>query len=252
VQLQAGGSSHRQWRKVSEPLQHEFDLIAPDLWGFGDTDLWPGDSGLSHDDQASLVNSVMQQCGVPPCVIVGHSYGGATAIRFALANPAAVSGLVLIEPIVMPLLRNSETQALYDEYEAMAKEFLTRAENNEHDEAWRVFLDYRNGPGTWDKLPDKARDRFRNDTQSSVEGFYSNLSNPTTVDDLGVLHVPALVLCGQSTTMPDRRVAEIVANALPNSEFKEIPDAGHMSPLSHPELVADSIQEFCRRVNTTS
>ena len=127
VLLHAGGASGKQWAKVGallEPrfrgrvlghaddavrladvLAHQRRVIAPDLWGFGGTEHWSGEQELTHDDQALLVAGVIEQLCKQPVHLVGHSYGGATAVRLMLRNMALVRTAVLIEPILTPLLR---------------------------------------------------------------------------------------------------------------------------------------------------
>jgi pimeloyl-ACP methyl ester carboxylesterase len=106
VFLHAGGSSSKQWAKTASFLSDGFRIIAPDLWGFGGTDAWPGTTALTHDDQAHLVVSVIEDAGVGAAHLVGHSYGGATALRLAVGQRDRVKTLTLIEPIVTPLLKH--------------------------------------------------------------------------------------------------------------------------------------------------
>jgi pimeloyl-ACP methyl ester carboxylesterase len=49
--------------------------------------------------------------------------------------------------------------------------------------------------------------------------------------------VPALVLRGTQSPRPTRRIAELVAKALPAARLETIDGAGHMLPLTHPESV---------------
>ena len=42
VLLHAGGTSGKQWAKTARLLDSRFRVIAPDLWGFGDTERWSG------------------------------------------------------------------------------------------------------------------------------------------------------------------------------------------------------------------
>lgn len=244
VLLHAGGSSHRQWRKTRDVLDSSIRCIAPDLWGFGSTDPWPGDMPLTHDIQANLVAAVIKEAANPPCIVVGHSYGGATALRLALSQPDLISGLILIEPIVMPILEESSERELFAEYRQMAEGFLQLTDQGQAADAWKLFLDYRNGVGTWGKLPEEKRANFLKDTQSTVEGLHSNLNNPTSIANIESISLPTKLLCGSRTTLPDRRVAELIANHLPNSEFVDIPNAGHMSPFTHPTKIADVISAF--------
>jgi pimeloyl-ACP methyl ester carboxylesterase len=123
----------------------------------------------------------------------------------------------------------------------MAQAFLRRVAAGNLDAAWRGFLDYRNGPGTWEALPEASRGRFHAATASTVAGFHSNLGNPTSLEDLDRFSAPSLVMCGEKTTIPDRRVTEILRDHIPECRYEIIPGAEHMSPLSHPELIAEAI-----------
>ena len=178
VLLHAGGSSGKQWAKVARLLEGRFRVIAPDLWGFGDTERWSGTQELTHDHQASLVVGVLQHLCKKPVHLVGHSYGGATAVRLLLQNRALVCSAVLIEPILTCLLKPAGEDSLFREYSEMAQGFMDNVAAGNTNEAWRIFLDYRNGPGTWGAMSDAARERFRAVTEGTVAGFRSNLGNP--------------------------------------------------------------------------
>jgi pimeloyl-ACP methyl ester carboxylesterase len=84
VLLHAGGTSSAHWRKVVPLLQDRFRIIAPDLIGFGETGAWGGGRELTHDDQADLVRGILQFADAGSVHLVGHSYGGAVAVRLAL------------------------------------------------------------------------------------------------------------------------------------------------------------------------
>ncbi len=242
VLLHAGGSSGRQWAKTARLPESRFRVIAPDLWGFGETESWPGEQELTHDHQALLVARVVEHLCEQPVHLVGHSYGGATAIRIILRHRELVRTAVLIEPILPCLLELAGEPGLFREYLEMARAFLGNVAAGNVDEAWRGFLDYRNGPGTWEALAAAPRERFRAVTESTVAGFRSNLSNPTSLGDLEQLSIPTLVMRGERTTVPDRRVAEILRDHIPRSRYELIPEAEHMSPLSHPAYIAQAIE----------
>lgn len=241
VMLHAGASSGAQWRKVGGDLEDRYRLLAPDLFGFGKTDPWRGTTELSHDHNAALVHAIVEAEGAGPVHLVGHSYGGATAIRFVLAHPALVRRLVLIEPVATTLLQRDGQGAIFEEYRSMAETFMRHVSVGDEEAAWRFFIDYRNGSGTWDTLPDAARKRFHAGTVNTVTGLVANLSNPTTLRDCRSIAAPTLIICGQETTEPDRRVTEILHREIPNSEYMVIAGADHMSPMSHPAEIAAAI-----------
>jgi pimeloyl-ACP methyl ester carboxylesterase len=238
VLLHAGASSGAQWKGVVPLLGQQYRTIAPDLIGFGQTASWPGPDDLTHDAQAGLVSTVLNAVGVGFVHVVGHSYGGATALRFALQDPQRVRSLALIEPQVAPILLQAGEQALWQEYRSFAQRFIDLARQGDEELAWTTFIDVRNGPGSWKKLPAQARTRFLRITNQLIDAFASNLGNPTCLDDCRAISAPTLIVCGGATTAPDRRVTEILREAISNSQYVVIPEAGHMSPLTHPGEVA--------------
>jgi pimeloyl-ACP methyl ester carboxylesterase len=246
IALHGGGSSGAQWQRLAAALQHERRVIAPDLIGFGRTGAWPQAGGLTHDLQADLVAALMEANGGGAMDIVGHSYGGATAVRLVLRRPELVRSLVLVEPLLATLLRDA-ADPLFGEYRDMAEGFVQHARAGQDEEAWALFLDYRNGPGTWAGMAEKARARFLGQTAQTVEGFLSNLSNPTELDDCRRMLVPTTVVCGADTTAPDRRVTELLREAVPGCRYAVVPGAGHMSPLTHPEELARIVRDHLGR-----
>jgi len=69
---------------------HLFDRPGHGLSG------WPGEAGVELHAQASLMRRALAMRGVERARIVGHSYGGAVALAWALAAPGSVAGLMLI------------------------------------------------------------------------------------------------------------------------------------------------------------
>lgn len=244
--LHAGAGSSRQWTKVISYLNDSHRALAPDFWGFGATDRWGGPNELSHDDQALIVLALADHLAIDRFHVVGHSYGGASAVRLALHAPDRLKSMVLIEPVIMTLLRGTDDAALFQEYSNVATGFIEAAARGSPEEGWRRFIDYRNGSGTWDRLTEEAKGRFVAATQTTVEGYKSNLQNPTTREELSRIVVPTLVLCGSSTTKPDSRVSEIVRDNIPNAAYAILEGAEHMSPLSHPEQVSAHIDAHVR------
>ena len=247
--LHSGGSSGAQWRKTGENLRGS-RLLTPDFYGYGGTDAWPSKKTLQHDNQADLAASVLSDAGLTEAAvdIVGHSYGGASAIRMVLRQLANVRSLILIEPMLALLLAESGDQELFSEYEFLAHGFLDRIENGDKRAAWKFFIDYRNGSGTWDGFPNKTHKRFLDQSEATYQAFESNLANPTTLNDCQVLSMPVTVVCGEKTTAPDRRVTELLRDNLPNAHYVLIPDAEHMSPLTHPAEVADIIKLHLKHI----
>ena len=241
VLLHAAGSTGAQWRGVLGELDDKYHTITPDGWGHGKSSFWPDPETLLHDDQAGLVKRILDEVGVESFDLIGHSYGGGTAIRFVLEHPEMVRSLVLIEPMVACLLRElGETDALA-ELEGIQDDFRERLAKDGPEAAWQGFLDFRNEPGTWVGYAEKTRQNFIRRTPAQLANFNANANNRTTQAEVQSIDKSTLVIRGVDTSLYDMRMSEIVADNIPGAKFLILEDAGHMSPLTHPERVTREI-----------
>jgi pimeloyl-ACP methyl ester carboxylesterase len=78
--------------------QAGYRLIAPDQIGFCKSSK-PLDYQFSIQQLATNTNALVKSLGVTRATYIGHSFGGMTAIRYALMFPDAVEQLVLVNPI---------------------------------------------------------------------------------------------------------------------------------------------------------
>jgi 3-oxoadipate enol-lactonase len=90
---------HHIWDQVADHLEGIFDLILPDLRGFGGSTTV--DKPYTMDDFASDIAGLLDQLGVEKAAIAGHSMGGYVALAFARLHPGRVSGLGLISSQVL-------------------------------------------------------------------------------------------------------------------------------------------------------
>lgn len=92
-----GGRDHaRSWDWTAERLRHDWHVIAPDLRGHGDSD-WVNDGDYQLMDMAHDLAELIDQLGLAPVTLVGHSMGGIVCTRMAGLIPDQVSRLVSIE-----------------------------------------------------------------------------------------------------------------------------------------------------------
>jgi len=246
--LHSGVASGGQWRGVIEALEKPWRHVTVDFYGCGKTAPWPGiPEERTHEAEADLAMAVLEHLDLntAPFHLVGHSYGGGIALRLAIAHSRKVAGMALIEPMAMSLLGESPSrentrhhETLRDE--ALAFERLVAAGREE--DAWRRFLDFPNGAGAWDALTPEARERFLTLTANVVSGLHANQNHATTPDECRTINFPVLALRGEKTLPAFHRITEVVAEAIPGCHLGTLAGAGHMSPLTHPALVAAAIE----------
>ena len=100
VLLHGLGGSHVNWTLLGPLLAERARVLAVDLAGFGRTP--PAGRGTTVTANTRLVDRFLREVTGAPAILVGHSMGGMTAILEAVAHPANVAGLVLIDP-ALPL-----------------------------------------------------------------------------------------------------------------------------------------------------
>ena len=231
------------WRKVIPFLVNEFRLLAPDLLGFGQTSAWTKATPLMPQDQANLVRAFIAEVSDAPVHLVGHSYGGAAAIRTALTSPDQIRRLTVIEPLLMAMLASAGETELYEGYKQMVETFISNAKAGRRYDAWRSFIDYWSEDGSWDRMSDKAKESMLRQTETALVGMPGNLQDTTSTADLHGLQIPTLVVCGEKTAVVHRRLTTILNDEIPDSRYRLIAEAGHMSILTHPEEMAAVIRE---------
>lgn len=251
VLLHSSASSGRQWRLLAESLADRFHVVAPDLYGYGETGDWPAHLPLTLSDEAALVRAIVDaSTGRQKRLLhlVGHSYGGAVALRFALENPGRVRSLTLIEPVAFHLLRDGSIpeQAMMGEVYALARTISDSVAAGVPDDGMARFVDYWNGAGAWSRLEQKTRTQLRHRTHKVALDFSAVESERTRLDAYRTIMAPTLVVVGANTPRPTERIAEMLAAKIPSARHEIIAGAGHMAPLTHAPQVNALVETFIR------
>jgi len=78
-----------------------FDVIVPDLRGFGESDKPVADPGEQYSaaGQARSIAGLLHELDLGPAVLVGYDVGSRVAQALAKARPERVRGLVLAPPL---------------------------------------------------------------------------------------------------------------------------------------------------------
>jgi 2-hydroxy-6-oxonona-2,4-dienedioate hydrolase len=98
VLLHGGSGSWTHWLHNVLPLSDAgYRVIAPDIPGFGDSDVAAVEGGDAPGTVAPLWAG-LDQLVQGPCPVVGFSFGAMIAVMMAIARPQWVHHLVLVAP----------------------------------------------------------------------------------------------------------------------------------------------------------
>ena len=138
-------------------LAGRFRTLAVDLYGSGKSPDWPADRPLTLADEVALLEPIFGSVG-DRFHLIGHSYGGAVALKAALAGPGRLRSLVLFEPVLFALLNADDpAQPAAREITAVRDDTIAAVDRGDLDTAGARFVDYWTGAGAWASMPDERR-----------------------------------------------------------------------------------------------
>jgi Predicted hydrolases or acyltransferases (alpha/beta hydrolase superfamily) len=238
--LHSSAGSSVQWKRLAAELERGYHVLAPDLHGHGGTSPWSRSRSMRLSDEVALLTPLVS--GLPaPIHLVGHSYGGAVALKLALTMPERIRTLTLFEPVLFAFLGRLGAHAAYAEVSQVAEACVSAVQAGRPAEAARAFVDYWNGAGSWAGLPDRQRVIIERSMPSVARHWDAVLGETMSLDDCARLRIPTLLLAGDRGPSPVRRVVDLLAGALPNAIHGVIAGAGHMAPVTHADAVNAAI-----------
>ena len=221
VLLHSALGDSRLWRRQADALASSFEVVAPDLPGFGETP--------EPTEPFSFVDVVAE---LLPAALVGNSFGGRVALDTALAHQDRVSKLVLIgagQPVWDWSLQMRNYWA--DEEKAV--------EAGDLDAAVQVNLDFWVKPEHHEEVRPQTRRLLELQTAHAEPEVRWPEPRP-----LSSLAIPTLVVVGDDDKGDFKAIAQHLAEEIPDAELVVVAGAGHLVGLDQPEELNALLLEF--------
>jgi pimeloyl-ACP methyl ester carboxylesterase len=245
----ANASNSGQWRGLMDALAPRFRVFAPDSYDAGKSPHWPSDRVIRLRDEVTLIEPVLERAG-SPLAFVGHSYGAAVALIAALANPGRVRAMALYEPTLFALVDKATPPPNDVEgiREVVAEAGVALAAGNS-DAAAERFIDYWSGTGTFARTPEQRRPPIVESMKNVRRWGHALFTEPTPLSAFRSLDVPVLYMVGKKSPPSAHAVARLLVNTLPRVEVVEFENLGHMGPITHANVVNETIARFLERTH---
>ena len=234
------GSARADWAAQITLLSRYFHVVAIELPGFDDPSALPADYSITHF--ADVVSRLVQERVAGPYSLIGHSLGGAIALRIALDSPPRVERLILVSvPGILHRLsysrevagsrvhRGSGTHSgLAALVEKLSVKLLAMIEtiSGRSQPSERLLRRMANNPVAMAAL------------QLVTHDFGAELAQ---------LDLPVLLLWGEDDQTAPLRIAHTLQARLPNARLQVFPDVGHVPMQQAAEAFNRTVQLFLLR-----
>lgn len=255
VLLHGFPTSSYEWRRLLGPLSGFGRVVAPDLYGFGYSDS-PKDAEYTLTGYLGFLRQFLSVLKIERFTLIGHDWGGAIGLAFALQNPGSISRLVVMDtPVysdwvahyrVSPSYVYNRRMARSGLYGSLVRLLLTRSRV-------RGVVTPHSKTALSEEELDQYVFLFKRGMKDPI-GLYSD-ANLNAVEalsaqasaGLGTLRVPALIVWGEEDPFFPPGTPQRLHQDIEGSELHLLEGCGHWLLEEKPEKVIELVTSFLRR-----
>jgi pimeloyl-ACP methyl ester carboxylesterase len=238
-------STGAAWRPVISQWNSRFRWVTTSLLGYGRTAERRMSEGADICLEAEIVEAVVRRAiGAlgGPVHLVGHSFGGTTALAVALRRQVPLASLTILEAPVPELLRYRGEHGHYRAFRQMTDAYFAAFRAGDK-EAIGSMIDFYGGANTFAGWPERVRRYAIETTSVNIADWTCAYRFELTSASLAGVDVPTRVLWGATSHPAVRRANQLLAEGIPSSDQAAIRGAAHFMISTHPQEVARLIAE---------
>lgn len=231
------------WEEILPGLSSRFRVLAPDLPGSGESDIWKNKM-VSFTRFASFLNAFCNKLDVKSAVIIGHSMGGGIAIITSGMYSRLFTKAVLIDSVSYPFKQPLKARAVNA---AVIGPFIFKKLYG-----WGMFRSYFRNDVYYDKSKIKEKrlkmyyDTFN--TPERREFSYSLMkitTHPAEVESkISEISIPTLIVWGGKDTLIPLSCGHRLAKEIKGAKIEIVPECGHPPQEEAPEQTLEILLNF--------
>jgi pimeloyl-ACP methyl ester carboxylesterase len=224
--LHGWGDNAKGWRSFAGELADKYAVYAVDLPGFGGTDRPP--QAWRLDDYADFTAHFLAKIDVQPYAVIGHSNGGAIAVRGLAGGRLQAQRLVLLA-----------SAGVRSEYKGRKKV---------------IRLIAKAGKAIVMPLPGSVKQRLRSKLYTTVgsdmlvaeemQGTFKKIVSDDIQEDAAKLMVPTLLMYGEDDESTPPNFGRLLHERIDGSTLEILAGSGHFIHQDQSAKTLAAVKEF--------
>ena len=270
----ATGFNALTYKELLEPLSDNFNVRAVDARGHGFTKLKANpqdmyDWKIYCDDLIKSVELFVEKTQ-KPIILSGHSMGAASAIQVAAIRPDLVSGLVLVDPVLMTnkikvIFKIGRKYPLFKNFPIIKQGMMMSEATKKRRRYWKnkeeIFNSYKNKLifKTWTETTirnyiDGGTELIGDETRLTCDPLWEAATFSSWKHDamglIDKLNCPITLLQAEfnSTARGDGPIKLMKQDKL--GVHKIVKGSTHFLPMEFPDIIKEEINKLQKRINT--
>jgi pimeloyl-ACP methyl ester carboxylesterase len=241
-------STGAAWRPVIAQWNNGFRCVTTSLLGYGGTGerRTALDADISHE--AEMLEAVIRRANAP-VHLVGHSFGGLTALAVALRKQVPLRSLTILEAPAPEILRHMGEQQHYQAFRQMTDAYFAAFRAGESTAIERM-IDFYGGAGTFAGWPQRVRDYAVATTPVNMLDWASAYGFALTPALLACVETPTRIVWGGLSHPAIARANLLLGRYMPNASVATIDGAAHFMIASHAKWAAAMIAAHVEEWNS--
>ena len=227
-----GADGLPEWPEMLDRLAEKYDVIAPDLPGFGGSAITDSIDDMS--DVAYLLLDLLESLDLRDVRVIGHSLGGWAALEVAIRSSARIHSLALIAPAGIHVKGSPKADIYMIDPDAQAR--LAYADEQMGEAAAHRAMA--------SKYQEQA---ILNRIASARFGWNPRLYDPRLERWLHRVRVPTAIFWGDTDRIIPPVYAEAFARLIPNARLEMIARAGHYPHVERIDETMNRLGAFLAR-----
>jgi pimeloyl-ACP methyl ester carboxylesterase len=234
VLIHGFGSSHVDWELQLPALTPHFQVIMPDLRGFGDSSRDTGP--FSAEQFAEDLDALLDHLDIERFCLLGYSLGGAVSFEFSVNQPDRIERLILVN--TLPSFRPTTLKKKWEVFMRKTVVRMTGIEKMAKVLGKRLFPE-----ADQVQLRETFEMRYARNDKSVYMALLKSLPTWSVRERIGVLKMPILVIGAEFDYTPFSEKEAYVAE-LDQAELVKVEGSRHGTPFDRPEQFNGLVLEF--------